>query len=100
MWEVTVETIMNRARPDADNTTLFSGLNRPYWLPLGAGGHSVARGCRLTPLYTEGVGLHLRSLPQAKAPVLGLLGWNSYGTERAQTGRKRLGRPRRENGLN
>jgi hypothetical protein len=30
------------------------------------------------------VNLHLRSLPGAKARVFWPLGWNSYGTERAQ----------------
>ena len=30
------------------------------------------------------VDLHLRSLPEPKRAFLGLLGWNSYGTEGAQ----------------
>jgi hypothetical protein len=39
----------------------------------------------LTPSLDEGVAdLHLRSLPEPKRAFLGVLGWNSYGTEGAQ----------------
>ena len=39
----------------------------------------------MTPSITEGVvDFHLRSLLEPKRAFLGLLGWNSYGTEGAQ----------------
>jgi hypothetical protein len=45
----------------------------------------LAQPCRLSPLYTEGVNVHLQLQGRrSNRPVLGRLGWNSYGTEGAQ----------------
>ena len=51
--------------------------------PLAFSGNT--RDCRLTPSQLrKGRRRHLRSLPEPKRAFLGLLGWNSYGTEGAQ----------------
>jgi len=41
MSQVTVQTVMKRVQPDADNTAPSHASIDLYWLPLGAGGHSV-----------------------------------------------------------
>src|SRR5205823_381088 len=47
MSEVTVQTVMKRVQPDADNTAPSHASIDLYWLPLGAEGHFVRLNGRL-----------------------------------------------------
>jgi hypothetical protein len=56
---VTVQTVMKRLQPDAENIAPPRASIDLYWLPLGAGGHSV----RLNGRLYEAVAARLRRRP-------------------------------------